>query len=197
MLESLSIRRIALIDEATISFHRGMQVLTGETGAGKSIVVDAVNLILGGRADRELIRTGSDKASVEAVFRTGDNPHVKAFMDQEKIEYDGNTVTVYREISTGGKNICRICGVLISLSRLRELAVFLMDIHGQSEHQFLADPEKHLDFLDQTGDGKHGDLLQQVRQDYQRFIETHRAYASLVKSHENREARTRSLARDV
>lgn len=197
MLESLSIRRIALIDEAAISFHRGLQVLTGETGAGKSIVVDAVNLILGGRADRELIRTGSEKASVEAVFRTADNPHVKAFMEREGIEYDGSTVTVYREISVNGKNICRVCGVIIPLSGLRELSVYLMDIHGQSEHQFLADPEKHLDFLDQTGDQKHSILMQLVRQDYQRFIENHRAYARLVKSNENREARMRSLERDL
>ena len=78
MLDSLTIRQVALIDEAHIRFHRGMQVLTGETGAGKSIVVDSVNLILGGRADRELIRSGSDKATVEAVFSTRGNEGVKA-----------------------------------------------------------------------------------------------------------------------
>ena len=107
MLDSLTIRQVALIEEATIRFHRGMQVLTGETGAGKSIVVDSVNLILGGRADRDLIRSGSDKATVEAVFSTKGNEGVKAFMDQENIEYDGETVTVYREISSGGRNLCR------------------------------------------------------------------------------------------
>ena len=139
MLESLTIRRIALIDEATIRFHDGMQVLTGETGAGKSIVVDSVNLILGGRADRELIRSGCENASVEAVFRTPGNASVQAFMDQEGIDYDGQTVTVYREISLGGKNVCRVCGVMIPVSRLKDLAAMLMDIHGQSEHQFLAD----------------------------------------------------------
>ena len=83
MLESLTIRHVALIDDVSIGFHRGMQVLTGETGAGKSIVVDSVNLILGGRADREMIRSGSEKASVEAVFSAGGNPGVKAFMDAE------------------------------------------------------------------------------------------------------------------
>lgn len=197
MLESLTIRQVALIDEATIRFHRGMQVLTGETGAGKSIVVDSVNLILGGRADRELIRSGSDRATVEAVFNTKGNNGVKAFMEQENIEYDGETVTVYREISSGGRNLCRVCGVMIPVSRLKDLAVYLMDLHGQSEHQFLADPERHLAFLDQTGDGKHQELLGQVQKDYEQFIANHRAYAKLVRQNENREARLLSLERDM
>ena len=197
MLESLKIRRIALIDEATIRFHSGMQVLTGETGAGKSIVVDSVNLVLGGRADRDLIRTGSDKASVEAVFNVKGNPDVASFMDREGIEYDGETVTVYREISASGRNICRICGVLIPLSSLKELSVFLMDLHGQSEHQFLTDPERHLAFLDQTGDEKHQELLARIRHEYQQFIDNHRAYAKLVRKNENRDERIRSLERDL
>ncbi|MCR5567116.1 MAG: DNA repair protein RecN [Clostridiales bacterium] len=197
MLESLTIRQVALIDEVTIRFHRGMQVLTGETGAGKSIVVDSVNLILGGRADRDLIRSGSDKATVEAVFNTAGNPGVKAFMEQENIEYDGETVTVFREISAGGRNLCRVCGVLIPVSRLKDLAVHLMDLHGQSEHQFLADPERHMAFLDQTGDVKHTELLEQVRKDYGQFIGNHRAYAKLVKQNENRESHMLSLERDL
>lgn len=197
MLEYLTIRQVALIGEASIRFHGGMQVLTGETGAGKSIVVDSVNLILGGRADRELIRSGSDRASVEAVFHTGGNRDIQAFMDLEGIDYDGETVTVYREISTGGKNICRVCGVLLPVAKLKELAVFLMDLHGQSEHQFLADPERHLAFLDQTGDEKHRGLLEKVKTDYGLFIANHRTYAKLVKQNENREAKIRSLERDL
>ena len=197
MLESLTIRRIALIEEVTIRFHEGMQVLTGETGAGKSIVVDAVNLILGGRADREMIRSGCDRASVEAVFSLSENVNVRAFMDREGIEYDGNTVTVYREITAGGKNTCRICGVLLPLAGLKELARFLMDLHGQSEHQFLANPEKHLSFLDQTGDEKHRKLLSQVREEYEAFIDNHRAYAKLVRQNEGRESRMRSLEKGL
>ena len=151
MLESLTIRQIALIEEARIDFHRGMQVLTGETGAGKSIVVDAVNLVLGGRADRELIRSESQRASVEAVFSMNRNEKVAQFMHQEEIDYDGSTVTIYREITAGGKNTCRICGVLMPLAKLKELAIWLIDLHGQSEHQFLADPDRHLPYLDQSG----------------------------------------------
>ena len=103
MLRSLMIRQIALIDEAQIHFCHGMQVLTGETGAGKSIVVDAVNLILGGRADREMIRTGSDRASVEAVFDIKGNDHAISFLVREEIEHEDPEVTVYREITTTGK----------------------------------------------------------------------------------------------
>ena len=197
MLDYLTIRQVALIEEASIRFYGGMQVLTGETGAGKSIVVDSVNLILGGRADREMIRSGSDKASVEAVFNTRGNPDIQAFMDREGIDYDGETVTVYREISTVGKNICRVCGVMLPASKLKEIAVYLMDLHGQSEHQFLADPERHLAFLDQTGNQKHAALLEKVKTDHGLFIENHRAYAKLVRKNENREARMRSLERDL
>ena len=173
MLELLTIRQVALIGETTIRFHGGMQVLTGETGAGKSIVVDSVNLILGGRADRELIRSGSDNMR--------GNRDVQAFMDREGIDYDGETVTVYREISAGGKNICRVCGVMIPVSLLKDLAVFLMDLHGQSEHQFLTDPDRHLLFLDQMGNDKHAALLEKVRNDYTQFIDNHRAYAKLIR----------------
>lgn len=197
MLESLTIRRIALIDEVTIHFHSGMQVLTGETGAGKSIVVDSVNLVLGGRADRDLIRTGYEKASVEAVFTVCENPDVTSFMDREGIEYDGETVTVFREISANGRNICRINGIMTALSSLKELSVFLLDLHGQSEHQFLTDPERQLAFLDQTGYEKHQELLARIRLDYQQFIDNHRAYAKLVRKNENREERVRSLERDL
>ena len=197
MLESLSIKRIALIDEVTIRFHRGMQVLTGETGAGKSIVVDSVNLILGGRADRDLIRTGYDKASVEAVFNVKYNPGIKAFMDREGIDFDGETVTVYREISMTGKNICRICGVLIPVSGLKELTSILMDVHGQSEHQFLTDPCRHLAFLDQTGDETHREIIGRIKAEYQQFIDNHRAYAKLIRKNENREIKLQSLERDL
>ena len=197
MLESLTIRQIALIDDVTIRFHDGMQVLTGETGAGKSIVVDSVNLILGGRADRDMIRTGCERASVEAVFNTRNNAKAERFLEQEGIEYDGQTVTVYREISSGGKNVCRVCGVMVPVATLKELAVFLMDLHGQSEHQFLTDPEKQLAFLDQTGGEDHRALLSRTAGDHEKFIANHRAYAKLVKENENRESRLKSLERDL
>lgn len=196
MLESLTIRHVALIDEATICFHPGMQVMTGETGAGKSIVVDSVNLILGGRADRDLIRTGCEKASVEAAFSVRNNRQVLDYLKEEGIDCD-DTLTIYREISANGKNTCRVNGVMIPVSELKDLAAMLLDLHGQSDQLFLSDPAAQLAFLDQTGDEKHRKLLNQIREDYGRFIENHRAYAKLVRQGENREARMRSLERDL
>ena len=197
MLQSITIRQIALIDECTIEFHNGMQVLTGETGAGKSIVVDSVNLILGGRADKDLIRTGCDKATVEAVFDVPDNSKVRDFLQEEEIEYDGRTVVIYREIAQNGRNICRVCGVLLPIAKLKTLASCLMDLHGQSEHQFLADPEMHMGFLDQTGDKEHHELLSRISEAYENFIINHRAYAKLVKEGEHREDRMASLEKDL
>ncbi len=197
MLQSITIRQVALIDECTIGFHDGLQVLTGETGAGKSIVVDSVNLILGGRADRDMIRSGCDKATVEAVFDVPDNPKVRDFMQKEEIEYDGRTVVIYREITQNGRNICRVCGVMLPTAKLKTLASFLMDLHGQSEHQFLADPEMHLVFLDQTGNREHNELLRRISEAYENFIINHRAYAKLVKEGEHREDRMASLEKDL
>ena len=197
MLQSITIRQVALIDECTIGFHDGLQVLTGETGAGKSIVVDSVNLILGGRADRDMIRSGCDKATVEAVFDVPDNPKVRDFMQKEEIEYDGRTVVIYREIAQNGRNICRVCGVMLPTAKLKTLASFLMDLHGQSEHQFLADPEMHLGFLDQTGNREHNKLLCRISEAYENFIINHRAYAKLVKEGEHREDRMASLEKDL
>ena len=197
MLQSITIRQVALIDECTIEFHDGLQVMTGETGAGKSIVVDSVNLILGGRADRDLIRTGCEKATVEAVFDVPDNPKVRDFLQEEAIEYDGRTVIIYREIAQNGRNICRVCGVMLPITKLKTLASFLMDLHGQSEHQFLADPEMHLNFLDQTGDKEHRELLSRIGEAYEAFIINHRAYARLVKEGEHREDRMALLEKDL
>ena len=197
MLQSITIRQVALVDECTIEFHDGLQVMTGETGAGKSIVVDSVNLVLGGRADRDLIRTGCEKASVEAVFDVPDDPRIRAFLQEEDIEYDGRTVTIYREIALNGRNICRVCGVLLPIAKLRALAANLLDLHGQSEHQFLSDPDMHLSFLDQTGDEKHRELLSRISEDYDLFISNHREYARLKKQEEHREERMAALEKDL
>lgn len=197
MLESLTIHQIALIDDVTIHFHQGMHALTGETGAGKSIVVDAVSLVLGGRADRDLIRTGCEKASVEAEFSVSGNEKVRAFMELESIEYDGSHVVIYREISTSGRNICRVCGIMIPVARLRDLAEWLLDLHGQNDHRFLSDPDMQLAFLDQTGDENHKLLINRVREDCDAFISNHRAYARLVRKNENREAQMQSLEHDL
>lgn len=197
MIQSISVRNIALIDQLTIVFHTGLQVLSGETGAGKSIVVDAMKLILGGRADRTLIRSGCEKGSVEAVFELPESDAVSRLLERESIEFDGSSVTVYREISAGGKNICRINGIMMPLAFLKELSPLLMNLHGQSEHQFLADPETHLAYLDHLGDSTHTALLRDVRDACTRFMGNHREYARLVKTSRDKEPRIRQITRDL
>lgn len=197
MLETLTIRHLALIDDVSIQFHSGLHVLTGETGAGKSIVVDAVNLILGGRADRDLIRSGCEKATVEAVFDISCNSGVKEFLENESIETDGHTAVIYREISAGGKNICRICGIVIPLGKLKAFSSLLLDLHGQSEHQFLADPVMHCYFLDQTGGKTHQKMIQEVKSACNAFLENHREYAKLIRQNETRKTRLSILEQEL
>jgi len=197
MIQSLEITNIALIEHLVVKFHPGMQILAGETGAGKSIVVDSVNLALGGRADRNLIRSGAEKASVEAVFDVPGQADIQQILQREGVEYDGRTVTVWREISAGGRNICRVCGMLLPVSTLRELSVFLMDIHGQHEHQFLMDPDRHRSFLDRMGDSVHQELLARTASDCDAFLAVHRHYARLRKEQTTKLQRMERLESDL
>lgn len=197
MILSMRMRNVALIEELQIDFADGLHVMTGETGAGKSIVVDAVNLVLGGRADRDLIRTGTEKAWVEAVFDPGNSREIATFLSSKELECEGGVVTLYREITKSGRNLCRVCGVVVPVAVLRELAAMLMDVHGQHEHQFLMDPRYHLRFLDDSGDGEHHALMEQVDQAYQAFIVNHRRYAKLVKENEQKQYRMESLKKSL
>ena len=190
MILSLRMHNLALIESLTMDFLEGLHVMTGETGAGKSIVVDAVNLVLGGRADRDLIRTGTDKAWVEATFDP--TPAVEKLLATQEIEADG-VVTLYREISRSGRNLCRVCGVAMPVAFLKDVAALLMDVHGQHEHQFLMDPRMHMAFLDAAGDEAHEALMQQVEEAWAAFMENHRAYARLVKENEQKNFRMAEL----
>ena len=197
MILSMRMHNIALIEDLTLEFAQGLHVLTGETGAGKSIIVDAVNLVLGGRADRELIRTGTEKAWVEAVFDVPGNAQVSQFLASQSIDAEGTLVTLYREISRNGRNLCRVCGIVVPVSVLKELAAMLMDVHGQHEAQFLMDPRDHLRFLDESGDEAHQTLLRQVEAAYQTFIQNHRRYARLVRENEQKQYRMETLKKSL
>jgi len=150
MLSLLHIENIAVIERSDISFDRGFNVLTGETGAGKSIVIDAISAILGERAYRDMIRTGTNKASVRAVFT--EVPELPWF-EENGVEYDEETV-IQREIYLDGKNVCRVNGSLVSVSILRKLGIQLINIHGQHDSASLFDEENHLSFLDAFGDNE-------------------------------------------
>lgn len=193
MIVSLRMHHIALIEDLTLDFHQGLHVMTGETGAGKSIVVDAVNLVLGGRGDRELIRTGTDKAWVEAVFDPGSHPALTAFLKEQSLDDEGGYVTLYREMNASGRGLCRINGMVAPLHVLKTVAGMLMDVHGQHEHQFLMDHKAHLMFLDNSGDSAHQSLLQDVRQASMEFLEWHRKYSRLKKENAEKTHRMESL----
>ena len=161
MLSLLHIENIAVIECADISFDKGFNVLTGETGAGKSIVIDAISAILGERAYRDMIRTGTTKASVRAVFT--DVPQLPWF-EENGVDYDPETV-IHREVYLDGKNVCRVNGTLVSVSILRKLGVQLINIHGQHDSASLFDESKHLEYLDAFAD--NADLRNQYIKNYE------------------------------
>ncbi len=164
MLSLLHIENIAVIECADISFHKGFNILTGETGAGKSIVIDGISAILGERAYRDMIRTGSDKASVRAVFT--DVPHLSWF-EENGVDYDPETVII-REIFLDGKNICRVNGCLVNVSSLRKLGLQLINIHGQHDSASLFDEANHLQYLDDYACNQ--DLRAEYAEKYGNFV---------------------------
>lgn len=151
MLSHLQIENIALIDKLIIEFDKGLNIITGETGTGKSIVIDSINLLLGERADRSLIRAGEDAAYVEGVFRLETIDDIVPILTNYGIEIDEGILIITRELSTTGNNICRINGRAVTLSTLKEVSKHLIDIHGQHEHQSLLSIESHKIFLDSFG----------------------------------------------
>lgn len=150
MLSLLHIENIAVIEQADISFDPGFNVLTGETGAGKSIVIDAISAILGKRAYRDMIRTGTDKASVRAVFT---KVPALPWFGENGVEYDEETV-IQRDIFMDGKNVCRVNGTLVTVTILQKLGLQLINIHGQHDSATLFDEENHLRFLDAFADNE-------------------------------------------
>lgn len=165
MLLSLTIRNIALMDEMQVEFDSGLHVFTGETGAGKSILVDSIALLLGGRAQKELIRTGCDKARVEGLFDLADCPAARTLLQEQGLAQEDaeNELVLAREITAQGRSACRVNGALTPLSQYQQLTGLLMDIHGQHEHQHLMDERQHLAFLDHSGGSEHQALLTETQ----------------------------------
>lgn len=159
MLSSVSVTNIALIDRLELSLGAGLNILSGETGAGKSIIIDALNFVLGERADKSLIRHGTDFAAVEAVFSDYETPAVTAYMQGVGIEPE-EVLVIRRKMSADGKNECRINGRVSTLSTLKGLTELLVDIHGQHEHQSLVKPANHKAMLDGVG----GDKIAEARE---------------------------------
>ncbi len=168
MLTSLKIENVAIIESAAIEFGCGLNVLTGETGAGKSIVIDSINAILGERTSRDIIRTGAQSAKVYAVFEDV-NAKVRDFLDENGIDCEDGVLIINRTLSREGKNVCRLNGAPVTVSMLREIGGELIDIHGQHDNQSLLSPEKHCGFVDSFAG--NADIIADYREKYSRLCE--------------------------
>lgn len=189
MLRTLKIKNIALIDECTIDFENGFNVLTGETGAGKSIIIDSINFVLGSRSDRSLIKYGTDTAKVEAVFEVDDS--IKWVFDDLGLDFE-QTLIVTRVFTTSGKNECRLNGELITLNMLKKIMSQVVDVFGQNDHALLLDEVTHLALLDSFGDKKLESQKQNLLVLLDRLKDVNSRIKSVGGSGENRE-RTKDL----
>src|SRR3712207_3970136 len=151
MLAELRIRNFAIIESLTLPLARGFNVLSGETGAGKSIIVGALGLLLGERASTDLIRTGADRATVEGVFDIGDRAELREFLDERGIEVDDDTVVLKRELSASGRARAGVSGTPVTAAVLAEVGRLLVNLHGQHEAQTLLDGDSQRRILDAFG----------------------------------------------
>lgn len=181
MLQELSIQNFAIIPKLNISFQPGMTVLTGETGAGKSIIIDAVGLLTGGRGSQDFIREGADKAVLQGLIDVEPGQPITQLLDELGIPLEDNQLLIHRELHKSGRNVIRVNGSLVNATTLKEIGQHLVDIHGQNEHQELMQVERHLALLDEYGKKTIGPVLEKYRAAYE-------TYRSLESAFHKREA---------
>jgi DNA repair protein RecN (Recombination protein N) len=178
LLQQLEIHNVALIDRVGIELGNGLNVLTGETGAGKSIIIDSINAILGERLSKDLIRTGKEKAVVEAVFQI-DNEKLRDIFEESGIEpEEDGTLIISREFSLSGKNTCRINGKMVTVSMLKDIGGRLVDIHGQHDNQSLLRTESHINLLDSFG----GEKINSLKNKYLKLLNEYKEIKSKLRS---------------
>lgn len=169
MLLEISIKNFAIIEEISLTFENGMTVLTGETGAGKSIIIDAMNLMLGTRASLDVIRHGANKAEIEGLFSVGENPALTQILEENGIDVTEELI-IRRDILQNGRSIGRINGQMVNLTTLRAVGQYLVDIHGQHDQEELMKPNMHIRMLDEFGNEQFAD----VKKHYQELFESYR-----------------------
>ena len=182
MISHISITDFAIINQLSVDFHPGLNIITGETGAGKSIIIEAISLVLGSRADTTYIRTGKDKSFVQIVFEDI-NEEVCLYLNENGIDIEKDSqIIITREITTGGKSLCNINGQIISVSVLNKICKRLADIHGQYDHQSLLIPENHINFVDLYGSEEIGALKENVFSSYKNYLSLRQKLSSIVKN---------------
>jgi DNA repair protein RecN (Recombination protein N) len=167
MLQSLHVKNLALIDETEVFFENGLNILTGETGAGKSIIIGSINLALGAKADKDMIRTGAEYALVELVFDI-DKPMQRQAIQEMELPIEDNQLILQRKIMPN-RNVCKVCGETVTAKQLKQLAEILIDIHGQHEHQSLLQPARQLEILDAYAGDEAAACKEKLREAYRKF----------------------------
>lgn len=170
MIQALSIRNFAIIEQLEVEFDQGMTVLTGETGAGKSIIIDAVGLLAGGRGSQHFIRTGAEKAVLQGAFIAPKGNVTYQLLDELGIDHDGQEIILQREIHRNGRNVCRVNSMLVNIQTLKRIGETLVDIHGQNEHQELMQPDKHIKMLDEYAHDKLNKQLADYQTSYTAYM---------------------------
>lgn len=191
MLKTLEIENIAVIEKASVDFSAGLNVLTGETGAGKSIVVDSINAILGERTTRELVRHGADYAAVSALFENVNKSVLEALIEMGFEADEDGSILLYRKISSQGKSSCRINGMPCTVSILKNIGSLLVNIHGQHDSQSLLNPELHYRFIDLLANDES--VFSDYRTAFKEFISVRRKLKSLNEDEETKERRLELL----
>ncbi|MBK5246180.1 MAG: DNA repair protein RecN [Peptostreptococcaceae bacterium] len=182
MISHISIKDFAIINQLSVDFHPGLNIITGETGAGKSIIIEAISLVLGSRADTTYISSGKDKALVQIVFEDVTN-EICLYLNENGIDIQiDSQIIITREITTGGKSLCKINGQIISVSVLNKICKRLADIHGQYDHQSLLIPENHINFVDLYGLEQIGALKEKVFSSYKNYLFQKQKLSSIVKN---------------
>ena len=193
MLLEISIKNFAIIEAISLNFEKGMTVLTGETGAGKSIIIDAMNMMLGARATTDVIRHGAPKAEIEGLFSVESSRDLQELFDEQGIEL-GDEIIIRREILQNGRSVSRVNGQMVNLSVLRSIGQYLVDIHGQHDQEELMRPQLHIQMLDGFGDADFLELKQAYQTNFDAYRKMRKQLLEIKKNQEEHRARIEMLA---
>ena len=192
MLLEISIKNFAIIEAISLNFEKGMTVLTGETGAGKSIIIDAMNMMLGARATMDVIRHGAPKAEIEGLFSVENSHALQMIFDEQGIEL-GDEIIIRREILQNGRSVSRVNGQMVNLSVLRSIGQYLVDIHGQHDQEELMRPQLHIQMLDGFGDADFLELKQAYQTNFDAYRKMRKQLLEIKKNQEEHKARIEML----
>ena len=192
MLLEISIKNFTIIEAISLNFEKGMTVLTGETGAGKSIIIDAMNMMLGARATTDVIRHGAPKAEIEGLFSVENSRVLQELFDEQGLEL-GDDIIIRREILRNGRSISRVNGQLVNLSVLKLIGQHLVDIHGQHDQEELMRPQRHIQMLDEFGDAAFFELKEAYQESFDHYRRMRKQVLDIKKNQEEHKARIEML----